>query len=158
MEKAKRMFNKEEGFTLKPYRCSRGYLTIGRGHNLDTNGISEKAAELLFEEDLLIATFTLRKAFPKSVIDKLSENRMLGLLNMAFQLGESHFLGFGQMIAAVKKGDWDEAAFNVLYNRRKDSRGEMLISKTLYYQETPARAERVALMIGKELWPEYYDR
>ena len=33
-----------EGLSLKPYRCPAGKLTIGYGHNLEANGISEEIA------------------------------------------------------------------------------------------------------------------
>ena len=41
-----------EGLSLKPYRCPAGKLTIGYGHNLEANGISEEIANQLLHEDL----------------------------------------------------------------------------------------------------------
>lgn len=42
----------DEGFRAFPYKCTAGFLTIGYGRNLDTNGLRRTEAQLLFDNDV----------------------------------------------------------------------------------------------------------
>ena len=51
---------RHEGLRLDPYKCSEGYLTIGYGRNIETNGISEAEAEFMLMNDLVACESELK--------------------------------------------------------------------------------------------------
>lgn len=102
---------RDEGVKLKPYRDTEGNLTIGIGRNLDATGISADEAA-----DMLLNDITATKRFLDDKLPwwvTLSANRQRGLLNMAFNLREK-LLEFEHMLAALRAGDNDAAAFEAL--------------------------------------------
>lgn len=116
-----------EGLRLKPYRCTAGKLTIGYGRNLDDVGISNEEAELLLKNDLEKAEKEAEK-FP--VYSKLNQARKDVLIEMVFNLGFSRLSCFKKMFAALEKGDYSEAA-----NQMLDSN---------WHKQVGKRAERLA--------------
>jgi len=127
----KRELVRDEGLRLKPYRCTAGRLTIGVGRNLDDVGITAEEADYLLENDLGRAMADLDRALPWW--RGLSEARQRALVNMAFNVGLSRLLGFKAMLAALQRGDWNEAAAEALASRWADQVG--------------ARAVRIAEMM-----------
>ena len=117
---------RHEGLRLKPYKDTLGALTIGWGHNLDAVGISEEAAQQLFEDDRERA---FSDATQLSFWKQLPEVWQRVVLAMMFQLGAARFAGFVRLNAALAVGDWDAA------------RSEMLNSR--WAQQTPARAKEL---------------
>jgi lysozyme len=109
---AKSLIAKNEGLKLKPYLCPAGKLTIGYGHNLDDNGITEEQADMLLDYDIGKAYNDLNRIFGEFAdsIDNISDNRYAALLDMMFNLGMPKFLKFEKMITAIKQGDWPKAA------------------------------------------------
>lgn len=97
-----------EGFRVKPYTCPAGKLTIGVGRNLADNGISGPEAMLMLHNDLWETRLSLEKIVPRFL--GLSPVRRAALIDMCFNLGLSRFMGFKQMLAALKAGDFDQAA------------------------------------------------
>ena len=116
-----------EGLRLKPYRCTAGKLTIGIGRNLDDVGITEEEAEYLLKNDLERAEKDAEK-FP--VYKKLNQNRKDVLIEMVFNLGYARLCGFKKMFSALEKGDYSEAA-----NQMLDSN---------WHKQVGKRAERLA--------------
>jgi lysozyme len=119
---------RDEGFRAKPYRDTTGHLTIGYGHNLDANGISQEVAALLLEEDIAIAVSSLRQRF--DWFDGLSRPRQDALINMVFNLGINTFMEFHHMLSALDNGDFHTAALHILNSK--------------YHDQVGARAERIA--------------
>ena len=111
---AERYIKKHEGEVLKPYKDSRGILTIGVGHNLEL-GISAAASDFIFKEDLDKAEALLNAKCP--VFAKLDANRQLVLLDLCFNLGINGLLGFKKMLAALDSEDYNKAG-NELMNSR----------------------------------------
>ena len=99
---------RHEGLRLKLYKCSAGKNTIGVGHNLDDNGISESISEMLLIEDIANAEKALNAALGWT--RQLDEARRCVLLNMVFNIGIGRLMGFKKMIAAVQGGQWSVAA------------------------------------------------
>jgi lysozyme len=97
---------RHEALKLKPYRCSEGKLTIGVGHNLDDNGITEIEAIFILNNDLDSCEEQLRKF---SWFEGLSDVRQEVIINLHFNIGHSSFLGFKKMIWALENGDYLEA-------------------------------------------------
>ncbi len=129
----KEKIESEEGYRRLPYRCSEGKLTIGIGHNLDANGLSDAVINLIFEEDEARAIKDAKSLV--SNFDGLSDNRKIALVDMAFQMGKGRLKGFKNMIQAVEIEAWDVAAI------------EMLDSK--WARQTPNRAGRNADLMRK---------
>lgn len=135
-----------EGCKLMPYRCSRGYLTIGVGRNLETNpltneelkvcgdykhGITKNAAFYLLRNDI-DRVITECKRLPMWV--QLDNERQYALLDMCFQLGIGGLMGFKKMLSALGVGNYKEAAEHCLDSKYARS-------------DTPGRAKRIAKTI-----------
>lgn len=116
-----------EGLRLKPYRCTAGKLSIGYGRNLDDVGITLEEAELLLKNDLEKAEKEAEK-FP--VYSKLNQARKDVLIEMLFNMGYARLSKFKKMFEALEKGDYSEAA-----NQMLDSAWHTQVGK---------RAERLA--------------
>ncbi|MBU4274000.1 MAG: lysozyme [Planctomycetes bacterium] len=101
-----------EDLKLKPYRCSAGKLTIGVGRNLDDNGITKTEAMMMLRSDITSTRFALEKAVPGFL--GFSIRRRRALIDMCFNLGLPRFLQFKQMLAAIKVGDFNRAAEEML--------------------------------------------
>ncbi len=134
-----------EGGRHTAYRCPAGALTIGWGHNLDArpvrglgegSGISESEAEELLRADLSDIAFLLDTRMPWW--RGLGSARAAALLDMAFNLGLSGLLGFRRMLAAARRGSFDEAA------------DEMLDSR--WAGQTGSRARELAAMMRTGRW------
>ena len=126
LEKATELLIKHEAIRLKPYRCPAGKLTIGIGRNLEDKGISRAEAIFLCENDILDAIEDLNDIFGPLSSNELTEARQLVLVDMRFNLGPGGFRTFKKMIAAVKVGDWEEAAAQMkdsAYFKQVGSRG-----------------------------------
>jgi lysozyme len=121
----------EEGLRLKPYKCSEGFTTIGIGHNLDANGISQAVADLMYKEDEREAI-----GHAKRLVDDfngLSDNRKIVLVSMVFQMGYNGVTRFKNTIQAINDKQYEIAA------------KEMLDSK--WARQTSARAKRLSKMM-----------
>jgi lysozyme len=128
----------DEGLRFKPYKCTAGKLTIGYGHNLDDLGISQRVADLLLKEDAEIADIACYKIFGEQY-ENWSENRRLGWLNLAFNLGHGRLLQFRNTIRAARIEDWPEV--------------EKGLRASLWFKQVGKRAERVIKMVCYEKFP-----
>lgn len=133
-KKIQLLISYNEGLRLQPYRCSEGYLTIGYGLNLDA-GISQEEAELLRDHRIAQCVEDL-SAF--QYWDALSEVRKAVLIDLRYQLGLAGYRGFVRMNAALARGDYADAA------------KEMLDS--VYAHQVPSRAARNAVMMRENTW------
>ncbi|MDP7367960.1 MAG: glycoside hydrolase family protein [Candidatus Pacebacteria bacterium] len=124
LEQLKTELIDDEGIRLDVYLDSEGYPTVGIGHLIEPKDnflyhvgetISEELCDVLFLKDLDEATVTCHKTF--SDFYTYPEDVQHVLLNMAFNLGQTRFGKFKNMIAAVKSRDWETAA-----DEMKDSR------------------------------------
>jgi lysozyme len=121
----------DEDIKLRLYRDTVGKLTGGVGHNFDDLGISRAAAMFILDEDIDIACAELDKALPWW--RGMSEQRQQAIANMAFNMGVPKLLGFKNTLAAMKAGDYESAA------------NEMLNSK--WATQVGERAKRLAKMM-----------
>ena len=117
----------EEGFRSKPYRDSRGFLTIGYGTNISI-GITPVEGEILLRERLEITEQRLSKAW--GPYQSQPDGIRAALLDMSYQVGIHGFLGFHKMLRDLQKGDYAAAAHEVRSSK--------------WDHETPSRVERVA--------------
>lgn len=136
-----------EGLKTQPYKCKKGYLTIGIGRNLQTNplseeekkvcgdymhGITKNAAFYLLRNDIAKAKKECEKNIP--FFYSLDKERRYCLIDMCFQMGIAGLLGFKRMLRAMGVGDWEKAYI------------ECLDSDYARY-DTPTRAQRIAKTI-----------
>lgn len=98
--------------------------------------ITDEQAEALFEEDLNGALKDTVRLLEQADIDayQLSPHQFSGLVQMVFQMGAPSVSRFKNMLRALRRGDNQTAMAEAL-----DSR---------WAKQTPARARRVAQMIG----------
>jgi lysozyme len=136
--KIRRMLERDEGIRLKPYKCSQGFLTIGIGRNLDSVGISKATAYQMLDEDVEAATRGCKRIF-EELFDTWSENRQLGWINLAFNLGFASLSQFRNTIRAARVGDWQSV--------------ELGLRKSLWCKQVGSRSERVIKMICEEAYP-----
>lgn len=108
----KKMAIADEGEKLKMYLDTKGRWTIGIGRNLTDNGIRQVESDFMFSNDLASLKAELNKAIPWWA--GLSDNRQLVLANMALNMGVPRLLGFKNMLAACKAGNYMEASAELL--------------------------------------------
>ena len=128
------LLKREEGFIPHAYQDHLGYWTIGYGKLIDERkggGITEKQALMLLRDEVDAKRKELDANLPWW--RELDETRATVILAMAFQMGTSGVLGFKNTLAALKAGDYTQAA-----------RG---IRGSKWAQQTPGRAERMARAI-----------
>lgn len=146
--KIHRLLGFEEGFKKKPYHCSEGYPTIGKGTRIGPKGaplhyyqlsVTEAIADMLLEEELRVVRNGLER---HQWYNELNEDRQVVILSMGYQLGLSGLFKFKRMITALETKDFEKA------------RKEALDSK--WAAQTPERAQRQArvLLMG-DLMPTY---
>jgi len=121
----------DEGESLTIYNCTAGVPTIGIGRNLES-GISKEESNYLFMNDLTRVEEELDRNFTWFRV--LSSVRQGVLINMNFNLGLTRFMTFENMIAALEKRDYEEAAkemIDSLWWRRKQNRAGRLVKQML---------------------------
>ena len=118
-----------EGYRRHAYHCSLDHLTIGYGTMIEEggHGVPEYIAELLLRDYLQTIETRLKAHDWYSALDTARQHC---ILEMAYQMGVEGVLGFRNMIAALERGDYAEAA-----NQALDS---------LWAKQTPNRARDVA--------------
>jgi lysozyme len=125
---------REEGFSSHAYKDHLGYVTVGVGRCIEEGvgiGLSLEEAEYLLMNDVRRCIGELGKALPWA--SSLDNQRKEVLVELAFQMGLPNLMKFKRMLAALKDGEFEKAA------------AELLDSK--YAGQTPARSERYAKRI-----------
>jgi len=118
-----------EGMRLKPYKCPTGRLTIGVGHNLSDNGITEEEAMCLLRNDIARCVKELQDILD-GMFWVLPEIVQRVLVDMIFNLGATRFVKFKKMIAAIKTEDFNLAAAEMQDSKwfnQVGKRGETLL-------------------------------
>lgn len=131
----------DEGTVAYMYLDSLGFATIGRGILID----KRKGGKLLPEEIAFInqnrIALILRDCqrepwYPAVASDPV---RLAAVMNMQFQMGEQADEKFANSFAAIARKDWKAAAAGM--------------RQSLWYKQTPKRAERVIKMIETGVHP-----
>ena len=124
-----------EGRKSKPYTDTVGKLTIGIGHNLTDNGITDNVINTLFQQDITIAEVNCITLFGEEVWQGLSLRRKAALLDWCFNLGLNRAATFSNTIVAIKQGKFQNAAQGLRISR--------------WAQQVGDRALRLAYMVEK---------
>ena len=127
---------RDEGWVHTAYRDQLGYLTIGCGHNLDAKGLSDRAIEIILEDDIADAKFGLLGKWPW--MRGLSPARLGAMVNLTFNLGTGGLGTFKKFLKAAESGAWEMAA------------AELLDSK--YATQVGERAHRIARQLKEDKW------
>lgn len=103
---------RDEGLVTKPYKDSKGILTIGVGRNLEATGITVPEAMYLLDNDIDKVMAWLTQNLPWWVV--LSDARQRALANMCFNLGGKRLLEFHKFLRALQDGDYTTAGIEML--------------------------------------------
>lgn len=132
-QKLKVLLAKHESYKQFPSSDISGHLMIGVGRNLSDRGISVNEAYYLLDDD--ISYFFNKLCYLLDFFEELNEARRIVLIDMCFNLGVQGLLGFEDMLSALKDGDYNSAA------------DEMLKSK--WFHQVGERAECLADIMRK---------
>lgn len=137
-----KLIEAHEGRRACAYKDSLGFDTIGVGHLVDSRrtgaGLPDVFIDALLQWDIQQKTAELEAAMPW--VATLDEVRHAALVDMAFNLGVHGLSGFMRFLAALKTGDYEAAA------------NEMLASK--WATQVGARAHTLSSMIRYGTWPD----
>lgn len=103
---------KHEGFRDKAYQDTEGVWTIGYGTNLQELRIDEFLARRWLMEDLAEA-IRGAKRFPE-YRDLDTQVRREVFVEMVYNMGPSRVAGFRNMLSAIRRNDWEDAANEML--------------------------------------------
>lgn len=106
------MLKRHEALKLKPYKDSKGLLTIGIGRCLETKGITELEAEYLCNNDIATCMADLRTHL--TWFDKLDSVRQDVLMDMCFNLGIGGLLKFHNTLTLIEQGKYENASKEML--------------------------------------------
>lgn len=98
----------DEGKRLKPYKDTRGNISIGIGRNLTGVGISEKECQDMFVDDCINCISALDTHIPWWRSSPPNVQRVL--INLTFNMGWPKFMLFTGFLGFVKAGDYLTAA------------------------------------------------
>jgi GH24 family phage-related lysozyme (muramidase) len=164
-EKVGNLIKSQEGFKSNPYKDGKD-RSVGYGFYLpalepdelalikDVENITQEEADAVMElKTRKISTFLADEI---TNFEALPEETQLGVISMAYQLGAPNlpsswpsFMKAIKEAASAPEGSaeqtaaLEEAAFNMLYNRKADGS----TTKTKWYQQTPNRAEEMAAAV-----------
>lgn len=110
MAKLRRSLVEHEGFKRIPYVDTVGKITIGIGYNLTDRGLSDDWINHQYLQDVTYFYIHLSN-FPW--FGKLNEDRQIVLIDMCF-MGLKRFLEFKNMIDALEKENYQQAAYEML--------------------------------------------
>lgn len=140
----RKVYDDATGLQLNPGEYCRGNPSIGIGRNLHGKGLSADEIEYLFRNDLSQAKDEAAGIFGD--LETFDEPRRAVLIELTFQMGRRRLLGFRKMIAAVKEGDWQRAAFELSHSGNGASSD--------YFKQLPKRCRRQCDALQNGRWPD----
>jgi lysozyme len=106
---------RDEGYRLKPYKCTSSKTTIGVGRNLEDVGLSDCEVMFLLSNDIDRVELECAKAF--NFWSALDDDRKSVLLNMCFNLGITGLCSFKKTIGFIGIRDYKSASTEMLDSR-----------------------------------------
>ena len=100
-----------EGWRDKAYQDSEGIWTIGYGTNLQELKIDKQQGEQWLELQIQEATLGAGR-FPEFAL--LNAVREDVFIEMVYNMGPGRVAGFRNMLRAIRDGEWEEAAIEML--------------------------------------------
>lgn len=112
LELLKRQLERHEGRRLKPYVDTAGKITIGIGHNLTDNGLTDAQVDQIYADDSGEVVRVLPIVF--SWYGAIDDVRQRALADVAFNVGLPGLLKFRHLLAACVAHDWPRAGRELL--------------------------------------------
>jgi lysozyme len=138
---------RDEGTRLTVYPDSRGFNTIGTGHNLDANPLPDydlsnftpdDAASVL-KDDVARITARLLADIPWLAKLQQSDPVRFGVFqNMAFNMGVGGVMEFHHDLADTQAGNYAQAALDM--------------KASAWYTQVGARAQRLCVQMATGVW------
>ena len=122
----------------KLYKCPAGYMTIGYGYNIESNGLPESTAEALLMRTLGDSVTILESNV--KFWERHNDARQSVLIDMCFNMGWPTLSKFKNMFAALEQEDYETASVEMMdsdWYRQVGIRGRKLVAtmKTGVWQE-----------------------
>jgi len=114
-----------EGLVLKPYECSQGFISIGIGRNLESNGITEQEADFLLNNDIKNVIIKLDTHWP--VYKTFPEQAQMVVMDLVFNMGINTWLAFRKTRAYMELGEWEKAGDELLDSKYAEQVGRRAI-------------------------------
>lgn len=134
--KVRALLELNEGRRNRMYRDTKGIETIGIGHNLRDRAISNRAIDVIFEDDLADHTAELFAVLPWA--KDQDEVRQAALIDLAFNLGLPKLLLFKNTLAAWRIGAYENAALGLRHSE--------------WFLQVGRRATRIVKMVETGRW------
>lgn len=99
-----------DDLTALEVKAPMGNLTIGIGHNLQANGLSDAARAFILKEDVCMCVLDARHTFHPEVFESFPEPCKTAIVSLIFQLGYTKFQQFVPTIELMREQRWNEAA------------------------------------------------
>lgn len=125
------LYDDDTGKTLKRGDTIKGHPTIAIGRALDVYPLTREEAVYLSKGPLEHAEQALDRYL--AGWREFSDARQIVLVSMVYQMGWGGVSKFVKFLAAVRRGDFNDAAEQIL--------------DSSWHVQTPARAERLAAMM-----------
>ena len=138
MTRVREMIERHEGRRTRPYKDSRGILTVGVGRNLDVVPLIDDEIDLMLTNDITRAYAAARSCCIS--FGTLGEARQAVLVDMAFNLGATGLRAFRSFLAAIDRGDWKRA-------------GEEM-ERSFWWKQVGERAHELRTLIELGQFPE----
>lgn len=139
--RTRRLHELNEGRRNRMYRDSLGIETIGIGHNLRDRPISDRAVDVIYEDDLAEVLADLDRFLPWW--REHDDVRQAVLVDLMFNLGATRLLGFKNTLAAFKAGVYEAAAVG--------------LENSKWYGQVGVRGPRIVEMVRTGKWPQEID-
>jgi lysozyme len=111
----------DEGLRLRMYKCPAGFNTVGYGFNLDANRITQDIADALLE---IKVKETEGACADYEYWPALSDERKAVLINLCYCVGSVGFSNFNRMQEALMRGEYTQAAVEILDSAFADQTGD----------------------------------
>ena len=134
---------RDEGIRFTPYKDTRGFSTVGVGHNLDANPLPNETYPMFPVRAFEILNDDVSRIRGKLVGDlpwvaNLPDVYEGILLNMSFNMGAHGTELFHHMLADIQSGNYAQAAVDM--------------KNSAWYTQVGQRAERLALQMTTGVW------
>ena len=134
-------------YTVNGKKVKEDFYTVGHGHKLpkgsEIREYSDEEIQKFFEEDMKTANNSVKKLVKVENVDREAYEI---LIEMAFQMGGEGLSKFKKTIAAINKGDYEEASKHMLYNYNANG---TIKGKTLWHQQTGKRAKKLSDLMAE---------
>lgn len=153
LESTRKVLINDEGYRETPYLDTKGNYTIGVGYLIGKSMADLKLTKpvimFMLTEQVEICIKELIEIFGSDDFHSWTEARQVALVSMIYNLGKRKFLGFENMISAIRVEDWHDASDHAL-----DSKWASDVDPR--QREGQGRDDRIAFMLREGEFHEDY--